>query len=448
MLTRWPIRQCLAFRQLSGSTREKLDGVLKILNSRPTSDQLMYVSKNFLDVYQRGEPKEKLDLVLRLGKEAGINQNSLEGAISRFSKNNSLFLDVRSAATPAFHTLFQSIGNTEGGVRQICDIREFLLRQIRKADKADVAVLRRIEESCRELLTSWFCLSNLKLCRLTWESPGDIIQKVASYEAVHPVHGLLDIKRRVGPHRRCFYFQHEAMPREPLVIVHVALTDQIASNVQHITKEADLSYDESRDNTAIYYSSTSTQKGLSGVDLGNLLIKSVVAELSREDPHIKTHSTLSPIPGFRAWLLRALKEPQSFGDVLDEFCLQELKRLAQKDVSVEEGGRLLLNVLGSDRVEHQRIEVFKPLLMRLCATYLYKEKRNGYALNPVANFHLRNGAELYRINWAADTSARGLFNSFGIMVNYRYRLEDVNSNSASYVNSKTIAVDPQVLNLL
>ncbi|CAJ0943729.1 unnamed protein product, partial [Mesorhabditis belari] len=290
--------------------------------------------------------------------------------------------------------------------------------------------------------------SNLKFCRLTWESSGDIIQKVASYEAVHRVHGLVDIRRRLGLHRRCFYFLHEALPRESLVIVHVALTDQIASNVQNITKDEDLNYPEANDSTAIYYSITSTQKSLSGVDLGNLLIKSVAAQISREEPQINTHATLSPIPGFRSWLLRALKEPQNFGNVISDFCLEHLTSITKQKVDPAQARKLLLNLLCNERIELEKIEIVKPILQRLCAQYLCVEKRNGYALNPVTNFHLRNGAEVFRVNWRGDTSARGLYNSFGLMVNYRYVLENVNTNSSNYVNKKVVAIDSQVKNLL
>ncbi|CAJ0956841.1 unnamed protein product, partial [Mesorhabditis belari] len=440
----------MSVRLYSRRSITSLSSVLNVLKSRPTPDQLTYASRSFLDAYTSNDVDGKTKLLLELGQNAGVNHADLEGSISRYSKNNALFMDVRSAATPGFYTLFQSIGNVNGGVKHICDLREFLLDQIRikSTEKSDLIVLRRLEETCRELLTSWFCLSNLKLCRLTWESPGDIIQKVANYEAVHRVHGLVDIRRRLGPHRRCFYFLHEALPREPLVIVHVALTDQIASNVQKITKDEDLNYPEANDNTAIYYSITSTQKGLSGVDLGNLLIKSVAAQISKEEQQISTHSTLSPIPGFRSWLLRALKEPQNFGNVISDFCLEHLTSITKQKVDPAQARTLLLNLLCNERIELEKIEIVKPILQRLCAQYLCVEKRNGYALNPVANFHLRNGAEVFRVNWRGDTSVRGLYNSFGIMVNYRYVLENVNTNSSNYVNKKVVAIDSQVKDLL
>ncbi|EPB67665.1 Malonyl-CoA decarboxylase [Ancylostoma ceylanicum] len=229
-------------------------------------------------------------------------------------QNPSLVHEVREAATPVHFRLLQSIGNLPGGIKVVCDMRAHLLYLMKtESDKSIVAALHRLERSAHELLVLWFCQSNMKLERLTWQSPGDILQKVADYEAVHPVQGMMDFKKRVGSYRRCFYFSHEAMPREPLVIVHVALLNEIADNVQSIVECDHLDCAEDECSTAIYYSITSAEPGLSGIDLGNMLIKRVATRLQSELPSIKTHSTLSPIPGFRTWMLRSLHGNSLFG---------------------------------------------------------------------------------------------------------------------------------------
>ncbi|VDM60914.1 unnamed protein product, partial [Angiostrongylus costaricensis] len=300
-------------------------------------------------------------------------------------QNPNLAHEVREAATPVHFRLLRSIGNLSDGVKQICDMRANLLN-----DKSVASLLHRLEESARELLLVWFCQSSVKLERLTWQSPGDILYKVANHEAVHPVKGPSDLMKRLGNLRRCYYFSHEAMPREPLVIVYVALLNDIADNVQHLDSPED------ECTTAIYYSITATQPGLSGIDLGNMLIKSVAKLLHSELPSIRTHSTLSPVPGFRTWMLRNLHG--SSLSVCAEISVREQASLSLKE-----------------------IEMLKYVFLRSCSHYLCSRRQNGFALNSVANFHLKNGAEIYRLNWMGDTSDRGLNNSIGIMVNYSKR---------------------------
>uniref|UniRef100_A0A0K0CVM4 MCD domain-containing protein n=1 Tax=Angiostrongylus cantonensis TaxID=6313 RepID=A0A0K0CVM4_ANGCA len=315
--------------------------------------------------------------------------------------NSNLAHEVREAATPVHFRLLRSIGNLSDGVKQICDMRANLLYielcrihvlalMKTENDKSVASLLHRLEESARELLLVWFCQSNVKLERLTWQSPGDILYKVANHEAVHPVKGPSDLMKRLGNLRRCYYFSHETMPREPLVIVYVALLNDIADNVQHLDSPEDDC------TTAIYYSITATQPGLSGIDLGNMLIKSVARLLHSELPSIRTHSTLSPIPGFRTWMLRNLHGSSFYNYFVVQF-----------------------NFYSEVQASCSLIEMLKYVFLRSCGHYLCSRRQNGFALNSVANFHLKNGAEIYRLNWMGDTSDRGLNNSIGIMVNYR-----------------------------
>lgn len=200
--------------------------------------------------------------------------------------------------------------------------------------------------------------------------------------------------------------------------------------------------------TAIFYSISLTQQGLQGVELGTYLIKRVVKELQKELPQIKTFSTLSPIPGFTKWLVGLLSSQTKELEKNELFTESERQELSQitGDCTTETLKKLLNN---NEWVRSEKlVNALHSPLMRLCAWYLYGEKHRGYALNPVANFHLQNGSVLWRINWMADTSPRGIAAACGMMVNYRYFLEDTASNSAAYLGTKAIKASEQVLSLV
>ncbi|WKY05859.1 hypothetical protein Q1695_006235 [Nippostrongylus brasiliensis] len=431
------------------SESKPLPDVLQGLGPKTTSYQYLAIGKKVVEEYSSGDDEAKRDILLNLAVRCGPDRHSINNAILLYSKNPSLAHEVREAATPVHFRLLQSIGNLPDGIKQICDMRANLLRLMKtESDRSAVSALHRLEKSAHELLVIWFCQSNMKLERLMWQSPGDILHKVSEYEAVHPVRGPSDFKNRLGCGRRCFYFSHEAMPREPLVIVHVALLNDIADNVQSIVDSETVDYDEDTCTTAIYYSITSTQPGLAGIDLGNMLIKRVANLLHSELPSIDTHSTLSPIPGFRTWMLRRLRESSLFGSILDDSILKSLSDAFSKSITKDEATEMLIELLTNVIEAKDELEKLKDVLLHCCANYLTSRQQNGFALNPVANFHLRNGAELYRLNWKGDTSARGLKNSLGIMVNYRYRLENVLENSVRYTMEKHIPVHDNVRSLM
>ncbi|EGI67238.1 Malonyl-CoA decarboxylase, mitochondrial [Acromyrmex echinatior] len=265
---------------------------------------------------------------------------------------------LKNILTPAYHWLFVIIGRLQHGVKFLVDLRTDVLQLISEMKDPDESItVQQLNHTLRDLLLLWFSVGFLHMERITWESSCDILQKVSDYEAIHPMRNWLDLKRRVGPYRRCYIFTHPSMPREPIVVLHTALCDVIPDSVKGI-EEAEtrilgsakkyitfLEEDKSKIKAAIFYSIVSTQKGLQGIELGNYLIKEVVSEITTEFPAIRQLSSLSPIPNFKTWLFDKLKQ---------------------------------------------------------------------------ANFHLRNGAVMWRINWMADPSPRGVANSCGIMVNYRY----------------------------
>jgi len=363
-------------------------------------------------------------------------------------------ISSHQADTDDDHT-FKRIGQLKGGVKFLVDMRKDLLVLIKtiNAKDAEFVELRSMNLTLKNLLSNWFSVGFLNLEQVTWNSPCSLVEKICDYEAVHPIVNWSDIKARVGHYRRCFVYTHPSMPGEPMVILHVALTaGDISDNVDKLVRGGDdddpgwrhqLTEDKDKCSAAIFYSVTSTQAGLQGIELGTQLIKHAVIRLQSEFPGINTFSTLSPIPGFRSWLIMELSRGES--NTLTDDERRSLETIFQDDV--ESGFMECLKSNSWMKNEIMR-DALRPVLMRLCARYLYQEKRRNFALNSVANFHLRNGSCLWRINWLADSSRRGLINSCGIMVNYRYYLDQLETNSNNYLSHHTIAVDDQVLKLL
>ncbi|XP_063168752.1 malonyl-CoA decarboxylase, mitochondrial [Candoia aspera] len=356
---------------------------------------------------------------------------------------------LRHQLTPRYRGLFQHLGRQEGGLRFLVELRGDLLEAL-TAREAQGPHVREMNGVLKNMMSEWFSAGFLNLERVTWQSPCEILQKISDSEAVHPVRNWMDMKRRVGSYRRCYYFAHCAIPGEPLIVLHVALTDEISSNIQAIVKEAPSLEAEDLDKitTAIFYSISLTQQGLQGVELGTYLIKRVVKELQVEFPQIQDFSTLSPIPGFTKWLIALLSSQSGELGRSNPFTDPEFQEISEVtgDPAIETLKRLFTN---NGWVKSERLVcVLQQPLMRLCAWYLYGEKHRGYALNPVANFHLQNGAVLWRLNWMADTSPRGMAASCGLMVNYRYFLEDTMANSATYLGTKQIKASEQVLSLV
>ncbi|XP_054245459.1 malonyl-CoA decarboxylase, mitochondrial [Indicator indicator] len=355
---------------------------------------------------------------------------------------------LRYYLSPQYRGLFQHLGRLEGGLRFLVELRGDLVEGL--ATKAvDGPHVKEMNGVLKNMLSEWFSTGFLNLERVTWQSPCEVLQKISDSEAVHPVRNWVDMKRRVGPYRRCYFFSHCAIPGEPLIVLHVALTSDISSNIQDIVKEVPLETEEAdKITTAIFYSISLTQQGLQGVELGTYLIKRVVKELQKELPQIKAFSTLSPIPGFTKWLVGVLSSQTKELERNKLFTESEWQEISEitGDSSTETLKKLLNN---NEWVRSEKlIKVLHSPFMRLCAWYLYGEKHRGYALNPVANFHLQNGSVMWRINWMADTSPRGIGTSCGMMVNYRYFLEDTASNSAAYLGTQQIQASEQVLSLV
>jgi len=343
---------------------------------------------------------------------------------------------LRDALVAPRVRLLKQLTTLPDGFKFLIDLRADLIDHLK--DDAD---LRGLDRDLQELFTSWFDIGLLTLERIAWDSPASLLERLIAYEAVHEIQSWSDLKNRLDSDRRCFAFFHPSIPAEPLIFVEVALVNGLADDVHKLLDEGAPRIEPADADTAIFYSISNTQKGLRGISFGDFLIKKVVESLLRDLPHLKNFATLSPIPGFRRWLDTALAaapandEPpkKRFGNGNGEISAAKLRdALAQPD--------WLQDVAAAEHLAEP--------MRRWCARYLCQEKSQGRALDSVARFHLANGARLERINWLADRSPKGLKESYGMMVNYLYRLPDIEANHDAYVGQGQVVASPAIKALL
>lgn len=325
--------------------------------------------------------------------------------------------DLFHAAEPPRQELLRRLNRTAGGTAAILQLRRALLARLPKRPE-----LKAIEADLLHLLGSWFNPGFLQMKRVDWNAPAQLLEKIIQHEAVHAIDGWDDLRRRLQPDRRCFAFFHPQLPQEPLIFVEVALTDRVPDAIAPLIDKHATPMDPSKFRVAAFYSISNCEPGLRGVSLGNFLIKQVAEQLQREFPQLKTFCTLSPIPGLVSWLRKAppaqtLQLGRKAG--VYESALTKLERLHGVPLATFNGG---LPEEGSELEEVLRV---------LGAVYL----RQGSVLpagDPVARFHLDNGARLERLNSRADRSAKGLKQSCGLMVNYLYDLDHIENNSLKF----------------
>jgi len=326
------------------------------------------------------------------------------------------------------------------GVKFLVDLRADLL-----SFRATQPKFSTLDRDLKELLITWFDIGFLSVERITWQSPAALLEKLMAYEAVHAINSWNDLHNRLESDRRCYAFFHPGMSDEPLIFIEVALVEGLATSIQELLDEGAPDTDPQEADTAIFYSISNTQKGLQGISFGPFLIKQVVTSLRQELSNLKTFSTLSPLPGFRRWLT-TYAEAAKTGEDLDPFlnAMSQAVRLLDTDAEPD-----ALFKLPDWWHNQQVIEILKEPLLSLCARYLHEQREKDQApLDPVARFHLGNGARIERINWLGDTSAKGMQESCGLMVNYLYHLKEMEQNIETYATSREIAAAKQVRNLL
>ena len=320
-------------------------------------------------------------------------------------------LQLQKAATSPRQELFRRLNQAPSGTATLVDLRKHLLAALSKHPEWEV-----IDADLVHLFNSWFNRGFLSLQRIDWHTPAIVLEKLIEYEAVHEISGWPDLRRRLQADRRCFAFFHPALPDEPLIFIEVAMVKGISSAIQPLLDVKAPVSDPEKADTAVFYSITNCQPGLRGVSFGNLLIKQVAQRLGEEFPRIKTFSTLSPIPGFAAWLA------------------SNAGRFTERTAAAVQG----LQTPGW----HQQpalIATMQKALTPWCAHYLLNAVSDRAPADPVARFHLGNGARAERLNWLADTSPRGLRNCAGMMVNYVYNLDQIEDNHELYVREHLVA---------
>ncbi|WP_404302144.1 malonyl-CoA decarboxylase [Alicycliphilus denitrificans] len=367
-------------------------------------------------------PEERRDLWLLMSEQFVPDAARMKSAQQRYeaamgtADGPQAEAQLRRALNSPRTRLLQRFAAFPEGLRFLVDLRAELLPQL-KGDKR----LLPLEAELEQLFSTWFDVAFLELKRLSWDSPASLIEKLIKYEAVHDIRSWDDLKNRLDSDRRCYGFFHPRLPNEPLIFVEVALVGEISSSITPLLDESAAPSDIRRATTAIFYSISNTQAGLRGVSFGDSLIKHVVDTLTAEFPRLRTFATLSPIPGFRAWLQ---KNCAAQLDLLDAKHLAELGRA----VGFEPPQAAHVLAAADKALDLPAKSPLRQLLQQWAARYLVRELQDGKPMDPVARFHLGNGARVERLNWAGDPSAKGLKQSFGLMVNYLYDLKRIDKH--------------------
>src|SRR5882757_3979978 len=375
-------------------------------------------------------PAGRRRFLLTLAHDYGLPRDAAVAAVERWrSGKEPPRALIRSLEPPAVRLLREFVGVPQG-VKFVVDLRAELLALGKGDQKA-----RMLSEDLRPLLGAWFDVAFLDLVRIDWRASAALLEKLVAYEAVHAIRSWRDLKNRLDSDRRCFAFFHPRMPEEPLIFVEVALVNGLAGDVRLLLDAKAETRDPQGANTAIFYSISNCQQGLPGISFGNFLIKRVAQQLARDLPNIKDFATLSPIPGLRHHVDGRLKAE---GD--GALTANEIASLVPV-TNEAAGAAAVRNLL--DRPSWWEVpainKALRPILSRLAARYLTTTDEKGRALDRVAHFHLGNGAVVERLNWIADTSANGLKQSYAMMVNYRYKLADVDANHEAYATGKIVA---------
>ncbi|MFT8242767.1 malonyl-CoA decarboxylase [Roseomonas sp. BN140053] len=419
------MRACLSARGGEVSARSRAAGLAQEYLARSPEERLEFLRT----LAQFDSDLEVVQAAMRRVNDA---DSPAERAVAKAA--------LRRSLEPPRIRLLSQFATIPDGVKLLVDLRADLLRHSRED-----ALLRALDADLRSLLASWFDLGFLELRRIDWSSPASLLEKLVGYEAVHRIRTWRDLKNRLDSDRRCYAFFHPRMPDEPLIFVEVALVKGLAGSVQDLLDEKAPVLDPLKADTAIFYSINNCQRGLDGISFGNFLIKRVVALLQDEFHNISNFSTLSPIPGYRKWLDKAVAEQGS--DLLTE---DEAETLVAALPGTPDAFAAFTALLG------QRNPLADPLaraaeapLARLCARYLITEASadGKRAKDPVAHFHLSNGARIERLNWRGDVSDKGIRESLGFMVNYLYDPARIEEHHEAYVGEGRRAATPALRRL-
>ncbi len=408
-------REILA-RRRGAAAVHGIDGLCRDLLSERGEASGTALAREVVRAYEAMDEAGRLEFFALLDQRfsPGVEAVLQAADAYRSAQDPDNLLALIRAVEPPRQELIRRINMAPRGTAAIVAMRRDLLRFLPHHPE-----LRAVDADFRHLLHSWFNRGFLVLERIDWHTPAAILEKLFDYEAVHEIQGWDDMRRRLAEDRRCFAFFHPALPEEPVIFVEVALLADLATAIQPLLDADSPPRDASRATTAVFYSINNCQDGLRGISFGYFLIKQVVDDLLAGHPQLKTFATLSPVLGFRAWL-------ESLGaEAVGE---HRLDRLSEPDWYRDEAFS----------------ESLREPLLKLCARYLIKEKKDGEPRDPAARFHLGNGARIEQINWLADTSERGMKRAAGLMVNYVYRPKLIEKNHEAYVGRGAVAASARV----
>jgi malonyl-CoA decarboxylase len=398
------------------------------------------LSQEILRLYQEMSDADKLAFFNLLAEKFEPDLEHILAVVSKYQHSHSAqdLIDLNTAVEAPRQELFRRLNMAPSGTASLVGLRADLLRQL-KTHPSLIAV----DADLKHILSSWFNRGFLQLRNIDWTSPAHILEKLINYESVHEIRGWVDLRRRLIKDRRCFAFFHPAMPDEPLIFIEVAFVRGLSNQIQALIDPLAPELDPKQADTAIFYSINNTQRGLRGISFGNFLIKQVLTELTTECPWIKVSSTLSPMPSFASSVQQWLREDTGslkhlrFDEIRQRHSTALTELAAQYGIDPHLAPAELLQALLQNTAALNN-PLLSPLLSELALCQLTTPDAKGRLADPVATFHLSNGARLERINTHADISAQGIASSYGVMVNYLYDLKDVETNHEAFVSQGRI----------
>jgi len=422
-------RALIGFERFLGKGARSIDRLCEDLLSGRGEASGMALAQAVLEAWQRLDKPGRLAFFNLLKERFGPDPEALDKAIERYREapDAAAIAALHLASEPRRQELLRRLNLAPEGTHVLVQMREALFEAIEVEPD-----LKAVDTDFRHLFGSWFNRGFLVLRRIDWRTPANVLEKIIRYEAVHEIQGWDDLRRRLEPaDRRCFAFFHPQLVDDPLIFVEVALTTAIPHSIGELLEPERDVIPAQQATTAVFYSISNCQEGLRGISFGNFLIKQVAEDLKRELPGLDTFVTLSPVPGFARWLAGIEAEPGDFRLSSEE--RSELARPAGETISLDE-----LTKARRDK-----------LLGQMAAQYLLRARTSsGRVIDPVARFHLGNGARLERINVGGNLSARGLRESHGVMVNYRYDLAEIETNHEAFATRDTVVASSSVRKLL